>query len=76
MLCLQRDVFTAFPVPTVPGCSSIVADLAFVMDGSASVGESGFALLRSFLTNVVTEFQNIGLNGIRVAIIQYSNDPV
>ena len=75
-MLLLAVLFQVPPTPSSIRCSSTVADLAFVIDGSASVGESGFALLLSFLINVVRGFQNIGANGIRVAIIQYSDDPV
>ena len=62
-------------LPSGPGCVSAAADLAFVLDGSASVGESGFSLLRAFVMSVVNEFQNIGSSGIRIAIVQYSDNP-
>ncbi|XP_078481146.1 matrilin-1-like isoform X5 [Ciona intestinalis] len=73
------------PTPTVPtvaptspsaiGCSSARVDLAFVLDGSASVGEDGFVLLREFLINVVSAFTNIGNDGVQVAMIQYNDNP-
>jgi len=32
-------------------------------------------LLRNFLRNVINEFQNVGINGVRFAIVQYSDNP-
>ena len=58
----------------VPSCSlKVAADIAFLIDGSGSVGVMGFRLLRSFILEVVREFQNIRADLIRVAIVQYNN---
>ena len=58
----------------MPSCSlAVAADLAFLIDGSGSVGVSGFEFLRAFILEVVREFQNIKADQIRVAIVQYSS---
>jgi len=63
------------PVSNEPSCTNALTDLAFVMDGSSSVGENGFSLLRDFLTNVVSGFQDVGPSGVQVAMIQYNERP-
>uniref|UniRef100_F6QQE0 VWFA domain-containing protein n=1 Tax=Ciona intestinalis TaxID=7719 RepID=F6QQE0_CIOIN len=72
----EIEVPTAAPTsPSGIGCSNARVDLAFVLDGSASVGEDGFVLLREFLINVVSAFTNIGNDGVQVAMIQYNDNP-
>ncbi|CAK8696689.1 unnamed protein product [Clavelina lepadiformis] len=58
-----------------PGCYKAFGGLAFVLDGSASVGETGFAELQRFLLELIKEIPNIGNDGVQVAIIQYNNQP-
>ena len=46
-----------------------------MIDGSSSVGEGGFRFIQSFLSNILAEFQNIGGEGVEIAVIQYSDTP-
>uniref|UniRef100_A0AAR2KZ53 Collagen alpha-1(XII) chain n=1 Tax=Pygocentrus nattereri TaxID=42514 RepID=A0AAR2KZ53_PYGNA len=55
-------------------CSvSAVADLAFLVDGSWSVGRENFKFIRSFIGAVAGAF-DIGEDKTRVAVVQYSTD--
>ena len=56
-------------------CCSIVCqtklDIAFVIDGSGSVGVRNFGKVKEFLKDVV-DFYNVGLDQTRIALITYS----
>ncbi|XP_061599580.1 collagen alpha-1(XII) chain-like isoform X2 [Cololabis saira] len=55
-------------------CSvSAVADLAFLVDGSWSVGRENFQYIRSFIAAMAGAF-DIGADKTRVAVVQYSTD--
>ncbi|XP_032897317.1 collagen alpha-1(XIV) chain-like isoform X1 [Amblyraja radiata] len=51
-----------------------VVDIIIVIDGSWSIGRANFRLVRQFLTNLITPF-HVGLDGIRIGLIQYSGEP-
>lgn len=55
-------------------CSvSAIADLAFLVDGSWSVGRENFKHIRSFIASLAGAF-DIGEDKTRVAVVQYSTD--
>lgn len=55
-------------------CSvSAIADLAFLVDGSWSVGRENFKFIRSFIGAMAGAF-DIGADKTRVAVVQYSSD--
>lgn len=57
-----------------PECSvSAIADLAFLVDGSWSVGRENFKHIRSFIAALAGAF-DIGEDKTRVAVVQYSTD--
>ena len=57
-----------------PECSiSAIADLAFLVDGSWSVGRENFKHIRSFISALAGAF-DIGEDKTRVAVVQYSTD--
>ncbi|XP_055352288.1 uncharacterized protein LOC129598391 [Paramacrobiotus metropolitanus] len=57
------------------GCKSVGADIAFIMDGSASVGTSDFQHSLNFVTEVISRL-NIGPTSNQVSMIQYSSTAV
>ena len=61
------------PVVTVPmpNCPDAAIDLLFVIDGSGSIGEKRFKLMKSWISEVANEF-NINDDLTRVALIHYS----
>ena len=46
-------------------------DLAFVIDGSGSVGVNNFIKVKKFLKDIV-DFYNVGFDQTRIALIAYS----
>ncbi|KAL3972242.1 polo-like kinase 3 [Sarotherodon galilaeus] len=50
-------------------------DLAFLMDGSWSIGKRRFKIQKDFLTEVAQTI-NVGVAGPMMGIIQYGDDPV
>ncbi|KAI8482464.1 Cartilage matrix protein, partial [Branchiostoma belcheri] len=56
----------AAPVSPAP------VDLAFVIDGSSTMGEDGFSQTKLLLTRIVQEL-DIGTTGTRVTVVQYGN---
>ena len=57
------------------GCKGEGVDLAFVLDGSNSVGKNNFQLMLDFVKETIVGF-DISVNETRVALIQYSTVPV
>lgn len=51
-------------------CQTAV-DLAFILDGSGSVGSRNFGQVKNFVKNIV-DFFNIGSSGTHVAVVTYS----
>nr|XP_039263575.1 collagen alpha-1(XXVIII) chain-like isoform X1 [Styela clava] len=56
-------------------CGDSQTDIAFLVDGSSSVGDEDFNLLRKFLYDIVGSLEYIGPDGFRVSIIQYNESP-
>lgn len=49
----------------------VVADLAFLVDSSGSIGRTNWKRMKRFLENLVGAF-NIEPNGVRIAVVSYS----
>ena len=49
----------------------VVADLAFLVDSSGSIGRTNWKRMKVFLENLVGAF-NIEANGVRIAVVSYS----
>ncbi|XP_072247369.1 vitrin isoform X2 [Leuresthes tenuis] len=68
------------PVPRAPeivsqGDPNCKVDLAFLMDGSWSIGKRRFKIQKDFLAEVA-QVINVGVTGPMMGIIQYGDDPV
>ncbi|RLW13007.1 hypothetical protein DV515_00000503 [Chloebia gouldiae] len=67
------------PPPTIPPakevCKAAKADLAFLVDGSWSIGDDNFNKIINFLYSTVGALDKIGPDGTQVAIIQFTDDP-
>ncbi|KAI4878650.1 hypothetical protein NFI96_023259 [Prochilodus magdalenae] len=57
------------------GCSTAPSDLVFILDGSWSVDDTNFEIVKRWLMNITTSF-NIGQNFTQIGVVQYSDDPV
>ncbi|XP_077577231.1 collagen alpha-1(XIV) chain isoform X2 [Stigmatopora nigra] len=66
------------PTPTIPPakevCKEAKADLAFLVDGSWSIGDDNFLKITNFLYSAVGSLDQIGIDGTQVAICQFSDD--
>ncbi|KAK2824101.1 hypothetical protein Q5P01_021276 [Channa striata] len=63
------------PEPVSQGDPNCKVDLAFLMDGSWSIGKRRFKIQKDFLTEVAQAI-NVGVAGPMMGIIQYGDDPV
>ncbi|KAM6909847.1 collagen alpha-1(XIV) chain-like [Xenentodon cancila] len=69
---------TTEPPPTIPPakevCKEAKADLAFLIDGSWSIGDDNFMKITRFLYSTMGSLDLIGPDGTQVAIAQFSDD--
>ncbi|XP_067258708.1 collagen alpha-1(XIV) chain isoform X2 [Chanodichthys erythropterus] len=69
---------TTIPPPTIPPakevCKAAKADLAFLVDGSWSIGDDNFQKIIRFLYSTTGALDVIGPEGTQVAIAQFSDD--
>ncbi|XP_028983627.1 vitrin isoform X6 [Betta splendens] len=63
------------PEPVSQGDPNCKVDLAFLMDGSWSIGKRRFKIQKDFLAEVAQAI-NVGVAGPMMGIIQYGDDPV
>ncbi|KAM3863410.1 vitrin [Diretmus argenteus] len=63
------------PEPVSQGDPNCKVDLAFLMDGSWSIGKRRFKIQKDFLADVAQAI-NVGVAGAMMGIIQYGDDPV
>ncbi|XP_078537492.1 collagen alpha-3(VI) chain [Lissotriton helveticus] len=68
-----RTIITESTLP-VPGPDGEKKDIVFLIDGSTYVGQDGMANIRDFIIRIV-ENLNVGVNQVRIGLVQYSNDP-
>uniref|UniRef100_A0A3B5Q921 Vitrin n=1 Tax=Xiphophorus maculatus TaxID=8083 RepID=A0A3B5Q921_XIPMA len=61
--------------PASQGDPNCKVDLAFLMDGSWSIGKRRFKIQKDFLTEVA-QVINVGMAGPMMGIIQYGDEPV
>lgn len=57
------------------GCRTAPCDLVFILDGSWSVEDVNFDIVKKWLVNITTNFK-IGTKFTQVGVVQYSDDPV
>ncbi|KAM9450150.1 vitrin isoform 5-T5 [Clarias gariepinus] len=63
------------PLPGAQGDPNCKVDIAFLMDGSWSIGKRRFKIQKDFLAEV-SQVINVGISGPMMGIIQYGDDPV
>ncbi|XP_029060196.1 von Willebrand factor isoform X1 [Monodon monoceros] len=67
----QRPLTAQVPVTLAPRRSSVVLDVAFLLEGSDSVGEASFNRSTEFLEEVIRQM-DVGRDGVHVTVLQYS----
>ncbi|XP_034041180.1 collagen alpha-1(XXI) chain [Thalassophryne amazonica] len=68
-------VFSAAQDEDIRSCRTAPCDLVFILDGSWSVEDVNFEIVKRWLVNITTSF-NIGQKFTQVGVVQYSDDPV
>ncbi|XP_042082281.1 vitrin isoform X7 [Haplochromis burtoni] len=71
----EQEPLRKAPEPVSQGNPDCKVDLAFLMDGSWSIGKRRFKIQKDFLTEVAQTI-NAGVAGPMMGIIQYGDDPV
>ncbi|CAB1338515.1 unnamed protein product, partial [Coregonus sp. 'balchen'] len=56
-------------------CKTVASDLVFILDGSWSVADVNFEIVKRWLVNITTSF-NIGQKFTQIGVVQYSDDPI
>lgn len=59
---------------SISGCRTAPSDLVFILDGSWSVDDINFEIVKRWLVNITMSF-NIGQKFTQVGVVQYSDDP-
>ncbi|RXM33127.1 Collagen alpha-1(XXI) chain [Acipenser ruthenus] len=57
------------------GCRTAASDLVFILDGSWSVGDTNFEIIKRWLVNITSNF-DIGQTFTQVGVVQYSDNPL
>ncbi|XP_068424075.1 collagen alpha-1(XXI) chain [Clinocottus analis] len=68
-------LFSAAQEEEIRSCRTAPCDLVFILDGSWSVEDVNFEIVKRWLVNITTSF-NIGQKFTQVGVVQYSDDPV
>ncbi|KAF7667068.1 hypothetical protein LDENG_00080050 [Lucifuga dentata] len=68
-------VFSTAQDEEIRSCRTAPCDLVFILDGSWSVEDVNFEIVKRWLVNITTSF-NIGQKFTQVGVVQYSDDPV
>ncbi|KAM4606993.1 vitrin isoform 3-T4 [Polymixia lowei] len=71
----EQDSVPRAPEPAPQGDPNCKVDIAFLMDGSWSIGKRRFKIQKDFLAEV-SQVINVGVAGPMMGIIQYGDDPV
>lgn len=68
-------IANVFVFVSILGCRTAPCDLVFILDGSWSVEDVNFEIVKRWLVNITASF-NIGHKFTQVGVVQYSDDPV
>ncbi|XP_055794430.1 vitrin isoform X1 [Salvelinus fontinalis] len=71
----QDSLPRADPEPVTQGDPNCKVDIAWLMDGSWSIGKRRFKIQKDFLAEVA-QVINVGVAGPMMGVIQYGDDPV
>ncbi|XP_076841877.1 collagen alpha-6(VI) chain [Brachyhypopomus gauderio] len=70
----QAQKFAGTQLNTASCTQEAMADIVFLVDGSASIGLSNFQQIRDFLSSLVSSF-DIGPDKVRIGLVQFSDTP-
>lgn len=75
--CKRKSCFLELTMYFLPflGCRTAPSDLVFILDGSWSVEDTNFELIKRWLVNITMGF-NIGQKFTQVGVVQYSDNPI
>ncbi|XP_062320357.1 vitrin isoform X9 [Osmerus eperlanus] len=71
----EQDSIPRTPEPASQGDPNCKVDIAFLMDGSWSIGKRRFKIQKDFLAEV-SQVLNVGIAGPMMGIIQFGDEPV
>ncbi|XP_036408263.1 vitrin-like [Megalops cyprinoides] len=71
----EQDSLPEIPEPVSQGDPSCKVDIAFLMDGSWSIGRRRFQIQKDFLVEM-SQVIDVGVAGPMMGIVQYGDDPV
>ncbi|XP_064200281.1 collagen alpha-6(VI) chain-like isoform X2 [Anguilla rostrata] len=71
---LYKNLSNVLCVETKPVCDKQKADLVVLMDGSSSIGEVEFKMMKKFVSDLTGSFQ-VSQEHVRVGMAQFSTDP-
>ncbi|KAF6731520.1 Collagen alpha-1(XXI) chain [Oryzias melastigma] len=75
-MCLMLlHMFSVAQDEDLRSCRTAPCDLVFIVDGSWSVQDVNFEIVKGWLVNITTSF-NIGQKFTQVGVVQYSDDPL
>ncbi|KAI4813037.1 hypothetical protein KUCAC02_024391 [Chaenocephalus aceratus] len=75
-LCFMLlHLFSAAQDEDLRSCRTAPCDLVFILDGSWSVEDVNFELIKRWLVNITSSF-NIGQKFTQVGVVQYSDNPL
>ncbi|KAJ8288244.1 hypothetical protein COCON_G00009030 [Conger conger] len=71
---LYKNLSNVLCVETKPVCGKEKADLVILMDGSTSIGEVEFKMMKKFVSDLAGSFR-VSQENVRIGMAQFSTDP-
>uniref|UniRef100_A0A8C7EDV7 VWFA domain-containing protein n=1 Tax=Nothoprocta perdicaria TaxID=30464 RepID=A0A8C7EDV7_NOTPE len=71
---IQENLMQIVCEKSKPVCSHQLADLVFLIDGSESISENNFSIMKNFMKEIVDSFI-VSKDDVHVGVVQYSQDP-
>ncbi|XP_010221222.1 PREDICTED: collagen alpha-6(VI) chain [Tinamus guttatus] len=71
---IQENLMQTVCEKSKPVCSHQLADLVFLIDGSESISENNFSVMKNFMKEIVDSFI-VSKDDVHIGVVQYSQDP-
>ncbi|NXA48113.1 CO6A6 protein, partial [Nothocercus julius] len=71
---IQENLMQIVCEKSKPVCSRQLADLVFLIDGSESISEDNFSVMKNFMKEIVDSFI-VSKDKVHIGVVQYSQDP-